>query len=31
MDPDSLSLDPDTDPDLAFQVYPDPDFIRIRI
>jgi hypothetical protein len=29
VDPDSLNLDPDTDPDPAFQV--NPDLIRIRI
>jgi hypothetical protein len=31
VDPNSLNPDSDTDPDLAFQVNPDPDLDPIRI
>jgi hypothetical protein len=30
VDPVSLNPDPDTDPDAAFQLNPDPDAIRIQ-
>jgi hypothetical protein len=30
VDPDALNPDPDSDPDSAFQVSPDPDPVRIQ-